>query len=102
MNSHPILLVEDNENDIIFMRRMMRVAGVNYPLQVVTDGQEAIDYLAGRGNFADRGQFPLPCLVLLDLVNTVAGCDARNYRPLRTPRKRCSARRWLSFARFHR
>jgi CheY-like chemotaxis protein len=36
-------------------------------VQVASSGQEAIDYLAGSGKFADREQFPLPCLVLLDL-----------------------------------
>jgi CheY-like chemotaxis protein len=67
MTSGSILLVEDNENDVIFMKRMMRVAQVNCPLRVVTNGQEAIDYLAGTAKFADRAQFPLPTLVLLDL-----------------------------------
>jgi len=37
------------------------------PLVTVQDGQQAIDYLAGRGEFADRSRHPLPCLVLLDL-----------------------------------
>lgn len=67
MNLNPILLVEDNENDIIFMKRMMRVTEIHHPLKVVTDGQQAIDYLAGTESFADRVEFPLPCLVLLDL-----------------------------------
>jgi CheY-like chemotaxis protein len=34
---------------------------------VVEDGQEAVEYLGGAGKYADRGQFPMPCLVLLDL-----------------------------------
>jgi two-component system response regulator len=42
-------------------------AGVTNPIQVATDGQQAIDYLNGAGKFADRKNFPLPCLVLLDL-----------------------------------
>ena len=36
-------------------------------LKVVADGQEAVDYLAGHEQFADRRQFPFPSLVLLDL-----------------------------------
>jgi CheY-like chemotaxis protein len=67
MSTHPILLVEDNENDILFMKRMVRVAEITHPLQVVTDGQQAIDYLSGTGKFADRKEFPMPCLILLDL-----------------------------------
>jgi CheY-like chemotaxis protein len=34
---------------------------------VVGDGQEAMDYLAGTGKYADRIRYPFPCLVLLDL-----------------------------------
>jgi CheY-like chemotaxis protein len=41
--------------------------GVMNPIQVATDGQQAIDYVQGAGKFADRKKFPLPCLVLLDL-----------------------------------
>src|SRR6185503_13984651 len=48
-------------------QRAMKKAGVRNPIQVATDGQQAIDYLKGAGKFADREQFPLPCLVLLDL-----------------------------------
>jgi CheY-like chemotaxis protein len=62
-----ILLVEDNEDDIFFMKRAMKSAAVENQLQVVTDGQQAIDYLQGAGKFSDRTQFPLPILVLLDL-----------------------------------
>src|ERR1035438_8663437 len=45
----------------------MTKAGVANPIRVATDGQQAIDYLKGTGKFANREQFPLPCLVLLDL-----------------------------------
>jgi CheY-like chemotaxis protein len=37
------------------------------PLHVAEDGDKAIDYLAGTGEFADRGKYPLPCVTLLDL-----------------------------------
>ena len=62
-----ILLVEDEENDIFFMKRAAKKIGMLNPLQVAHDGQEAIDYLGGRGAYADRERFPLPGLVLLDL-----------------------------------
>lgn len=62
----PILLVEDNEDDVFLMRRALKDAGVRNPLFVVEDGQEAMDYLSGAGDFADRRTFPLPALVLLD------------------------------------
>ena len=37
------------------------------PVHVATNGQEALDYLFGRGQYADRETYPLPCLILLDL-----------------------------------
>ena len=63
----PILQVEDDPNDVFFLQKAFKKAGVQNPVQVATDGQEAIDYLQGADKFADREQFPFPCLVLLDL-----------------------------------
>ena len=69
MNNYtgPILLVEDNEDDIFFMKRALRHVDITDPVQVVRDGQQAIDYLAGNGDFKDRQQYPFPCLIFLDL-----------------------------------
>jgi CheY-like chemotaxis protein len=49
------------------MKRAAREAGILDSLHVAQDGQEAIDYLGGLGEYAERQRFPLPCLVLLDL-----------------------------------
>jgi CheY-like chemotaxis protein len=62
-----ILLVEDERNDVFFLEYAFESAGITNPLQVVEDGQQAIDYLAGIGKFANRTQYPIPCLVVLDL-----------------------------------
>ena len=71
-----ILQVEDDPNDIFFLQHAIKKAGVANPIQVASDGQEAIDYLQGAGKFADREQFPLPSLVLLDLkLPYVMGLD---------------------------
>lgn len=67
MSTQPILLVEDDENDVFLFQRAMSKAGMIHPLQVARDGQEAINYLQGAGKFACRAEFPLPGLVLLDL-----------------------------------
>ena len=76
MRTEPILLVEDDQNDVFFFQRAMRKAGMSHPLQLARDGQEAIDYMQARGKFADREQFPLPCLILLDLkLPIVMGLD---------------------------
>jgi CheY-like chemotaxis protein len=65
--SGTILLVEDNDNDVVFMRRALANAEVLNPLQVVTDGEQALDYLTGAGKFSDRIKYPLPILTFLDL-----------------------------------
>jgi CheY-like chemotaxis protein len=62
-----ILIVEDDPNDALFLRRALRKADVRQALRVARDGQEAIDYLSGTGQFLDRERFPLPCLVVLDV-----------------------------------
>ena len=76
MMTQPILLVEDDENDVFFFQRAMSRAGMINLVQVARDGQEAIDYLQGAGKFAARSEFPLPCLILLDLkLPLVMGLD---------------------------
>ena len=63
-----ILLVEDNEDDVFFMEDTLKRAGIKNPMHVARDGQRAVDYLSGVGGYADRSRFPMPCLVLLDLM----------------------------------
>jgi CheY-like chemotaxis protein len=63
----PVLYAEDEEDDSFFMKRAFAEAGISHPLKIVDDGQEAIDYLSGTGRYADRNEYPLPCLLLLDL-----------------------------------
>jgi DNA-binding response OmpR family regulator len=62
-----ILLVEDDENDAFFMQRTLQKAGIEFPVQVVTHGRQALDYLEGVGPFKDRAQYPLPAIICLDL-----------------------------------
>jgi CheY-like chemotaxis protein len=71
-----LLLVEDTEDDVFFLRRALKEAQIDHPLQVVTDGQQALDYLEGNGPYADRETYPLPFLILLDLkLPYVMGLD---------------------------
>lgn len=72
MTSQTILLVEDNEDDAFFMKQALIDAEILNPLQHVEDGQQAIDYLAGTGIYADRGKYPLPMVVFLDLKLPIA------------------------------
>jgi DNA-binding response OmpR family regulator len=62
-----ILMVEDDPNDVFFLKRALEQEQVGLPVRVVSDGEEAIRYLDGAGEFADRDRHPLPCLVILDL-----------------------------------
>jgi CheY-like chemotaxis protein len=67
MTTKTILQVEDDENDVFILSRVFERAGITSPVHVVTDGEMAIEYLSGVGQFADRQKYPLPCLVLTDL-----------------------------------
>jgi CheY-like chemotaxis protein len=67
MLNRTILLVEDNEDDVFMMNRAFKKAHITNPVQLVVDGQSAINYLSGEGIYQDRQQFPFPSLVLLDL-----------------------------------
>ncbi len=62
-----ILLAEEDENDIFLMGRAFDRAGIPNRLVVAHNGQEAIDYLSGKGEYAQREKYPVPGLVLLDL-----------------------------------
>lgn len=62
-----MLLVEDNKDDVFLMQRALQRARIVNPVVVVETGQEAMDYLSGAGQFADRGSYPLPAVVFLDL-----------------------------------
>jgi len=65
-----VLHVEDDANDRLFVERAFRKCGVTVDLQAVPSGEEALRYLSAEGPFADRGRFPQPAFVLLDLKLT--------------------------------
>ena len=62
-----ILVAEDGENDVIMLRRAFEQLCFSGSVQFVDDGEQAIAYLAGKGRFARRDEFPLPDFLLLDL-----------------------------------
>jgi DNA-binding response OmpR family regulator len=67
MRSHSILLVEDDDNDVFFIKDALRRTGIQIPLDVANDGQEAIDHLVNaNARLTERSQLE-PGLVLLDL-----------------------------------
>ena len=62
-----ILYAEDEENDIFFLQYALEEVRSPHQLKAVPDGQKAIEYLAGEGDFTDRKLHPFPSLVLLDI-----------------------------------
>ena len=67
-HKHPVILIAEDDADARFMlRRAFDQLGLDTPLQFVRDGEQAMAYLAGEGIFANRGEYPVPDLLLLDL-----------------------------------
>jgi CheY-like chemotaxis protein len=64
MKDLTILIAEDEEIDVILLRRAFKAAGTEHTLKVVSDGVEAIDYLTG---LQDKTGASLPVLFLLDI-----------------------------------
>lgn len=62
-----ILLAEDEEDDVLLIKRAFHQASIFNPLFVVWNGEEAINYLKGTGKYTNRAEYPLPDLFLLDL-----------------------------------
>jgi CheY-like chemotaxis protein len=67
VSTRPILLVEDNTDDVELTRIAFAEANIANALTVVGDGAAALDYLFARGAHAARDPDDLPSIVLLDL-----------------------------------
>jgi CheY-like chemotaxis protein len=67
MSSKIILLVEDNLSDINLTKRALEKAHITNELVITEDGEDALDYLFGTGNYAGRDPHQMPALVLLDI-----------------------------------
>lgn len=76
MSYKTILLVEDNPQDEMLALRALSKVNLLNQVDVVRDGQQAIDYLFQQGEFADLAGHPLPAVVLLDLgLPRLSGLD---------------------------
>src|SRR5579862_1446776 len=67
MTENLIVAAEDEPVDAMMLKRAFRKAGLSDNLMILEDGEILQDYLAGKDAYADRQQFPLPVLLLLDL-----------------------------------
>jgi CheY-like chemotaxis protein len=70
-----ILMVEDSDDDFFATQRGFKKAGLLNPIRRCTNGEQAVDYLFRRGEFAAPGAAPRPSIVLLDL--NLPGLDGR-------------------------
>jgi len=66
-NRKTILLVEDNPDDLELTLLALKRSNLGQDIVVARDGQEALDYLFGEGNYAQRDTRELPVMTLLDL-----------------------------------
>lgn len=63
-----VLIVDDNADHCELVRVVGRRIAPGVTWRAVGDGQQALDYLSGQPPYDDRGQYPYPSLVLLDLM----------------------------------
>ena len=71
-----ILLAEDDDTDSFLFETALRKAGVRNSIARVANGEEALEYLTGTGRYADRDQYPFPCLLVTDLkMPRLSGLD---------------------------
>jgi CheY-like chemotaxis protein len=62
-----VLLADDSEDDIFFARYALEQSGIAWLLHVLGDGREAVNYLSGAGEYANRKKYPLPSVLILDI-----------------------------------
>jgi two-component system response regulator len=62
-----ILIIEDNPNDIELTLRALKKINVVNNIQVISDGEEALNYLFGKGKYKDRNLNNNPKVAFLDL-----------------------------------
>jgi CheY-like chemotaxis protein len=79
MKARTMLLVEDNQQDELLTLRALRKVNLANQVEVVRDGQQAMDYLFGEGEFAGRPPAEPPAVVLLDInLPRLSGLDVLN------------------------
>jgi two-component system, response regulator len=76
-----VLLVDDNPLDQVLFSTAVRKAEFSIHVHTASSGQEAMDYLQGKGLYADRALHPMPDVVVLDLIMPgMSGADLLAWR----------------------
>jgi CheY-like chemotaxis protein len=67
MRAKKLLYAEDNPDDLFIFSMALKRAALPHQLHAVEDGENAIDWLRGEGEYANREKHPLPDVLILDL-----------------------------------
>ena len=67
VKTRPVLIAEDDPNDVFLLRRAFQKVGVAHPVVVLRNGQEVLDYLTRNGKVAGANENHFPALMFLDL-----------------------------------
>ncbi len=62
-----ILLIEDLEEHVLIIKKVLKESRLRNMVFVTRDGEEALDFLYNRGDYADEKKYPKPDVILLDL-----------------------------------
>jgi CheY-like chemotaxis protein len=62
-----LLIVDDDENDLLLIKRAFRDIGITGPIHTLRSGTQAIDYLKALPPYSDRQKFPYPTFIIIDL-----------------------------------
>jgi two-component system response regulator len=67
MEEKVILLIEDNQDDIALTLRAFNKCNIKNKVNIIEDGQEALDFVACKGAYEGKDPYDLPTVVLLDI-----------------------------------
>src|SRR5256885_17122037 len=63
-----VLMVDDSEDDCLLLKMALSRTNRLRFIGSLSDGEELVSYISGRGKYADRESYPLPDMLLLDLM----------------------------------
>lgn len=63
----PVLLVEDNKHDVIFIKRAWKIHRITNPLFAVPHGEACLQFLRHEGDYVNPEKFPRPGIILMDI-----------------------------------
>lgn len=67
-NQKPMIMIaEDDANDVFIVQKSLKRAGINNPVKWVEDGEQALEYLRGEGQYENRQEYPFPGVIITDL-----------------------------------